>query len=83
MSFAYTRATGKKVLVTRTLFGERGDSFGGLKAVPVSRVLREHNCDRCEREIERGELVLRERYDWGFASRCDLCADWILLEDLL
>lgn len=84
---AYTRATGKKALVLRTLQGASGGNYAsvrdGLTVVPVSRVLREIECDRCHREVVRGEFVLRERDPYGFRTTCDLCANWVLAEDLL
>lgn len=84
---AYTRTTGKKALVLRTLHGASAGNYasvrGGLTAVPVSRVLREIECDRCHRQIEREEFVLRERDHYGFRTTCDLCSDWVLAEELL
>lgn len=86
MSSAYTRTTHKKALVLRTLWGSAGERSAhvkGLTVVPVSKVLRELPCDKCHREIGRGEYVLRER-DWhGFRTTCDLCANWTLVEELL
>ena len=83
---AYTRTTGKKALVLRELWGSTGTRsvvVRGLTAVPVSKVLRELPCYKCGREIERCELVLRERDAYGFRTTCDLCADWISAEELL
>lgn len=82
---AYTRKTGKKALVLRTLWGGGGGHsvhVTGLTAVPVSKVLRELPCDRCGREIERGEYVLRERDVYGFRTTCDLCSEWIAADEL-
>jgi len=83
VSSAYTRTTKKSVLVLRRLWGEPSISVNALTVVPVSKVLRELPCDVCHRDIERGELVLRERRGDYFITTCDLCAKWTLLEDLL
>lgn len=83
---AYTRTTHKKALVLRRLWGQAGGhsaSIKGLAAVPVSKVLREHQCGTCNREVECGELVLREQDAYGFTTTCDLCANWITVEELL
>ena len=81
MSAAYTRKIGKSVLVPRPVRTTYGFTTV-LTAVPLSKVLRELTCTICHRHIEVGELVLRERWVDSFRTTCEVCADWLTIEDL-
>jgi len=80
---AYTRTTGKKILVQRKVFAGSRHTFMCVQAVPVSRVLKPLPCDHCRKEIQCGSFVLRERM-WGYyRTTCENCAEFIPVDSLL
>jgi hypothetical protein len=90
MSAAYTRKTGKKVLVPRSksvpyrsTYAVESVRVDTLVAVPVSKVLRPVKCDVCRKPTKKGSLVLREPVWDYFRTTCQTCAKWVSVDDLL